>query len=105
MHQRGLMAVANICSSQLVSSAGVETLAFRFEHDAVVLDGWAHRATCWRLRVPLPEHARLVCAGGSVRSDSCPLECPACAPAFVTLLGHQSGLDTTDVRSGHDRRA
>jgi hypothetical protein len=67
-------------------------LRFRFddEQGAVILDGWAHRADCPRLPVPLRARAQLIPAAGVVLSERGPQECHTCAPRFLTLLSHQS---------------
>jgi hypothetical protein len=67
----------------------VEKLGFRFEHAAVIVDGWAHRSGCSQLPAPVPARARRVAAGGVVLSERCPQECRYCAPQFLTLLSHQ----------------
>ncbi|MGO9955253.1 MAG: hypothetical protein ACLP50_04645 [Solirubrobacteraceae bacterium] len=74
----------------------MQKLAFRFDQEAVILDGWAHRQSCPRLPAPIPERAQLVPAGGVVLRERCPRECPCCAPGFLTLLGHQAAGDRVE---------
>jgi hypothetical protein len=63
-------------------------VGFRFDEDAILLDGTAHRTDCPLLPVPVPQHAVRLAAGEVVRSHRCPREC-ACAPPFATLLSFQ----------------
>jgi hypothetical protein len=71
----------------------VQQLGFRFEHAAVILDGWAHRNGCPQLPAPVPTRAQRIGAGGVVLSERCPRECRSCAPRFLTLLSHQVAGD------------
>jgi hypothetical protein len=64
-------------------------LGFRFDVDAVIIGGVAHRSDCDHLERPLPEHAVSVRAAGVHRTDRCPHECPHCRPAFETLLSYE----------------
>ena len=64
-------------------------LGFRFDVDAVLADGVAHRGGCDQLPSPLPDGAVSVGAAGVHRADRCPRECPHCRPPFETLLSHQ----------------
>jgi hypothetical protein len=76
-----------------IACAGVEKLGFRFEHAAVILDGWAHRRGCPQLPAPVPARAQRIAAGGIVLSERCPRECRSCTPRFLTLLSHQVASD------------
>jgi hypothetical protein len=69
-----------------VACAGVEKLGFRFEHPAVILDGWAHRSGCPQLPAPIPDRARLVATGGVVLSQRRPRECHSCTPRWRIWL-------------------
>ena len=62
-------------------------LGFRFDADAVIVDGTAHKTTCPLLAAALPADATPVVAGGTYCAQSCPCECD-CAPPFETLLSH-----------------
>jgi hypothetical protein len=64
-------------------------LGFRFEVDAVLVGGVAHRTDCDRIQRPLPDDAVSVGAAGVHRADRCPRECPQCHPPFETLLSYQ----------------
>jgi hypothetical protein len=64
-------------------------LGFRFDVDAVLLRGLAHRADCRLLPTPLPAAALSVASGEAYSSERCPRECPVCRPAFETLLSFQ----------------
>jgi len=64
-------------------------LGFRFDVDAVLLRGVAHRADCRLLPTPLPADALSLALGELHRSARCPGECPVCHPAFQTLLSFQ----------------
>lgn len=63
-------------------------LGFRFDEDAIVLDGTAHRVDCPLLPVRLPDQAVRLSAGQTLRAERCPREC-VCAPPFETLLSFQ----------------
>jgi hypothetical protein len=67
----------------------VQPLGFRFEVDAVLLDGIAHRPACRLVPALLPHDAMPIRAAGVYRSERCPRECPRCRPPFETLLSHQ----------------
>ena len=64
-------------------------LGFRFEVDAVIVDGVAHRADSASLPGELPPGAISISAGGVHQADRCPRECSRCGPPFETLLTHQ----------------
>jgi hypothetical protein len=64
-------------------------LGFRFDVDAVVVGGVAHRRDCDRLQRPLPDDAVSVRAAGVHRAQPCPRECPKCRPRFETMLSYQ----------------
>lgn len=64
-------------------------LGFRFDVDAILLGGVAHRTDCRLLATPLPADALSVAPGDVYRSERCPRECPVCHPAFETLLSSQ----------------
>jgi hypothetical protein len=63
-------------------------LGFRFDVDAVVLDGTAHTADCVLLPAMLPPEAVRFDAGETHHSERCPREC-SCAPPFETLLSYE----------------
>jgi hypothetical protein len=63
-------------------------LGFRFDEDAVLLEGTAHRTDCPLLPVPLPRHAARLSDSEVLRAQCCPREF-ACAPLFETLLSLQ----------------
>jgi hypothetical protein len=67
----------------------VPPLGFRFDVDAVIIGGVAHRSVCDRLNRPLPDDAVSVRAGGVHRADRCPCECPQCRPPFETMLSYE----------------
>jgi hypothetical protein len=64
-------------------------LGFRFDVDAVIVEGVAHRADCDRVPRGLPNEAVSIPAAGVYRAEGCPRECPSCRPPFETLLTHQ----------------
>jgi len=64
-------------------------LGFRFEVDAVLVGGVAHRKDCNRVKRPLPDDAVSVRAAGVHRAERCPRECPKCRPPFETMLSYQ----------------
>jgi hypothetical protein len=64
-------------------------LGFKFDVDAVLVDGVAHRRNCGRVTRPLPHDAVSVRAAGDYRAKRCPRECPYCRPPFETLLSYQ----------------
>jgi hypothetical protein len=64
-------------------------LGFRFEVDAVLVDGVAHRSECDRLPRPLPDDAVPVHPAGVHRAERCPRECPKCRPPFEMILSYQ----------------
>jgi hypothetical protein len=63
-------------------------LGFRFDEDAILLRGTAHRIDCPLLSDPLPGEAVRLAAGEVLRAQTCPREC-ACAAPFETLLSYQ----------------
>ena len=64
-------------------------LGFRFDVDAVLVAGVAHRHDCDLLQRPLPDDAVSQRAGGIHRAARCPRECPKCHPPFETMLSYQ----------------
>jgi hypothetical protein len=64
-------------------------LGFRFDVDAVLVGGLAHRSDCEYAGRASADGAIYVSAGGVHRAERCPRECPRCRPAFETLLTHQ----------------
>ena len=64
-------------------------LGFRFDVDAVVVEGVAHRPDCAGMRPVLPEEAIPVPAAGVYRSERCPRASPICRRPFETLLSYQ----------------
>jgi hypothetical protein len=64
-------------------------LGFRFDVDAVVVGGVAHRIECHEILDATPGEAVHVVAGDVHRAQRCPRECPRCRPPFETLLTHQ----------------
>jgi hypothetical protein len=64
-------------------------LGFRFDVDAIVIAGVAHRSDCERVAGVAGADADYVLAGGVHRAERCPRECPYCRPPFETLLTHQ----------------
>jgi hypothetical protein len=64
-------------------------LGFRFDVDAVLVGGVAHRKDCERLPRALPHDAVSVSAGETHRAQRCPRECPKCQPPFETMLTYQ----------------
>jgi hypothetical protein len=64
-------------------------LGFRFDVDAVLIGGVAHRTGCERVANVSTADAFHVLAGGVYRAERCPRECPRCQPPFETLLTHQ----------------
>jgi hypothetical protein len=64
-------------------------LGFRFDVDAVLVGGVAHRQDCDRLQRPLADDAVSVSADGVHRAERCPRECPTCRPPFETMLSYQ----------------
>jgi hypothetical protein len=64
-------------------------LGFRFDVDAVLVGGVAHRTDCDLLGCPLPDDAVSVGAGGVHRAARCPRECRKCHPPFETMLSYQ----------------
>jgi hypothetical protein len=64
-------------------------LGFRFDVDAVVVGGVAHRGDCDEIGEPFAGDAGHVFAGDVHRAQRCPGECPRCRPSFETLLTHQ----------------
>jgi hypothetical protein len=64
-------------------------LGFKFDVDAVLVGGVAHRKDCDRLQRPLPADAVSVRAAGVHCAARCPRECQKCRPTFETMLGYQ----------------
>ena len=60
-------------------------LGFRFDVDAVILEGTAHTPACPLLPAVLP--ATRLTAGETYWVQCCPREC-GCAPPFETLLSY-----------------
>jgi hypothetical protein len=69
--------------------AVVLPLGFRFDVEAVLVGGVAHRKDCDRLSRPLPNDEVSVRAAGVHRAARCPQECPDCRPPFETMLSFQ----------------
>ena len=63
-------------------------LGFRFDVDAVVISGVAHRRDCDQIKGAVADDAVHLLAGGVHRAQRCPRECPRCQPPFETLT-HQ----------------
>ena len=64
-------------------------LGFRFDVDAVVIGGVAHRSDCDQINKALADDGVDVFAGGVHRAEWCPRVCPKCRPLFETLLSYQ----------------
>jgi hypothetical protein len=64
-------------------------LGFRFDVDAVIVGGTAHRPGCQLLTDPPSQHCQVINAGAVYRAPCCPRECPHCRPPFETLLSFQ----------------
>jgi hypothetical protein len=62
-------------------------LGFRFDVDAVILDGTAHVIACPLVPPVLPPRATRLAAGETHWARRCASEC-GCAPAFETLLSY-----------------
>ena len=75
----------------------VPPLGFRFDVDAVLVAGVAHRKDCDRVARELPYDAVSIPAMGVHRAERCPRECAHCRPPFETLLSYQ--LERRFVRS------
>jgi hypothetical protein len=58
--------------------AVVRPLGFRFDVDAVLVDGIAHREDCDRLPPVIPHEAVSVPAAAVFQAERCPQECPNC---------------------------
>ena len=69
--------------------AVVRPLGFRFDVDAVLVAGVAHRSDCDCLQRPLPDDAVSVSAPGVHRAAQCPREWPKCPPPFETMPSYQ----------------
>lgn len=63
-------------------------LGFRFDVDAVILDGTAHTTACPLLSPMLPPGATRPAAGKTYRAKCCPHECSR-TPPFATLLSYK----------------
>jgi len=66
----------------------MQPLGFRFDVDAVVLEGTAHVADCPLLPPTLPPGATRLAAGETYSAQRCPREC-GCAAPFETLLSYK----------------
>jgi hypothetical protein len=66
----------------------MEPLGFRFDVDALIINGTAHRTDCPFIPTSLPADAVRLAAGDVYRSQRCPRVCE-CAPPFETLLSYQ----------------
>ena len=78
-------------------------LGFRFDVDAVIVDGVAHRADC-RGAAARPAAGCGRCPRGGVhQAERCPRECPSCRPPFETLLTYQLERSRRGARAA-DRR-
>jgi hypothetical protein len=64
-------------------------LGLRFDVDAVLIGGVAHRSNCDRVAGVSAADVVYIFAGGVHRAERCPRECPRCRPPFETLLTHQ----------------
>jgi len=64
-------------------------LGFKFDVDAVLVGGVAHRKDCGHLPRTLPHDAVSVGAAGVHWAQRCPRECPECHPPFETMLSYQ----------------
>jgi hypothetical protein len=69
--------------------AVVLPLGFRFDVDAVLIGGVAHRKDCEGLQRPLPNDAVSISAAGVHQAQRCPRGCPKCRPPFETMLSYQ----------------
>jgi hypothetical protein len=72
-------------------------LGFRFDVDAVVIGGVAHRSDCKGIKGAFADHGVHVLAGGVHRAQCCPRECPRCRPPFETLLTHRLDREVASV--------
>jgi hypothetical protein len=64
-------------------------LGFRFDVDALIAGGIAHRAGCVLAPAAVALGVVRLAAGEVYRSQRCPLTCSRCRPPFETLLGYQ----------------
>ena len=69
--------------------AVVLPLGFRFDVDAVLVGGVAHRGGCDNVGPASADGLIHVSAGSVHRAHRCPRECPRCRPEFETVLTHQ----------------
>ena len=69
--------------------AVVLPLGFKFDVDAVLVHGMAHRTDRRRLARPLPPDAVSIRAADVHQAERCPRECAHCRPPFETLLTYQ----------------
>ncbi len=74
-------------------------LGFRFDIDAVIVGGVAHRAGCGLLPLRPSAATVAVVAGGVYRSERCPRACPRCHPPFETLLSYELERPTVTIVS------
>ena len=65
----------------------MRSLGFRFDVDAVVIDGVAHREQSALVSIVPPVGIVRIAAGGVYLSERCPRTC-RCSPLFETLLGY-----------------
>jgi len=72
-------------------------LGFRFDVDAVIFDGTAHRERCPLLPAALPAAAKRPTAGETHWAQRCPRECE-CAPPFETVLSYTGERATVESR-------
>ena len=71
-------------------------LGFRFDVDAVVIDGVAHREQCALVAIVPPVGTVRIAAGGVYLSERCPRTC-RCSPLFETLLGYAIKMERPSV--------
>jgi hypothetical protein len=64
-------------------------LGFRFDADAVLVGGVAHRTDCERVPLTPREDVVSVPAACVYRAECCPRECHDCRPPFETMLSYQ----------------
>jgi hypothetical protein len=66
----------------------MQPLGFRFDLDALLIEGTAHRTGCPLIPALPPVDAVRLAAGDVYRSQRCPRVCE-CSPPFETLLSYQ----------------
>jgi hypothetical protein len=64
-------------------------LGFRFDVDAVVVGGVAHRSNCRHVADATAQDVIHLFTGRVHLAEGCPRESPTCRPPFETLLTHQ----------------